>query len=397
MSALITLTLAAAVGSPSSPSTPPTPADLVQKLGDKSFRVRHEAANLLVRHGSAAVAALTEGMKHTDPEVSERCRLLLPQAEALERTEKLAQLLADPTAPPPKGLAGLDQFLKITGDSKNAREVYAELMGIFFKAMELREKDPKAAAEEYRQFCDEAYARYRAAMQAGRYTPDAAYSSPADLTFFYVFSGDPRLDKNTTRAFGRNYVLLNGTRAQTSLTTGERSPVMRKLFLNWLENDPDTNLQSRGFQLAAQAKMPEALPIAVKLLQKKESNQFGKAQVMTTLAGLGTKEHIKLLEPYLSDAAQVTSVNFGNGRQTTVQLRDVAMGVSVQLAGQKPNDFGFDGSQFGGANFPSSYIYFGFTDDKARDDAHAKWKDWAAKNLKSASKSEPKAAVPEKK
>jgi hypothetical protein len=405
MSALATFALAVVLGSPASP--PPAPADLVKKLGDKSFRVRHEAATLLVSRGSASVAALTEGMKDTDPEVSERCRLLLPQAEALERTEKLTELLRDPAAAPPKGLAGLEQFLKITGDSKPARETYAELMGIYFKAMELREKDPKAAAEEYRQFCDEAYARYRANIQTGRYSPDAVYNTPADITFFFVFAADPKLDKTNVRNMGRSYVLLNGTKVQTSMTTGDRAPVMKKLFLHWLENEPDSYMQSRGFQLAAQAKMPEALPIAIRLLEKMDRNNNNKAQVMTTLVGLGTKEHIKLLEPYLKDTLQVTSVNFGNGRQTTVQLRDVAMGVSAQLAGQKPSDFGFDGSQFGGAGFPSSYVYYGFTDDKSRDDAHAKWKEWAGKNLKPDGKAPPtkseskpeekKPTVPEKK
>ena len=400
MSALTSLALAAVLGVPTGP--PPAPAELVKKLGDRSFRVRHEAASLLVSQGSAAVKALTDGIKDTDPEVSERCRLLLPQAEALERTEKLSQLLRDPPVAPPKGLAGLEQFLKITGDSRPARETYAELMGIYFKAMEAREKDPKAAADEFRQFCDEAYARYRASIQTGRYSPDAVYNTPADITFFFVFAGDPKLDKTNVRNMGRSYVLLNGTKVQTSMTTGDRAGVMKKLFLNWLENEPDSYMQSRGFQLAAQAKLPEALPIAVKLLEKKDNNPFGKAQIMTTLIGLGTRDHIRLMEPYMTEKGQVTTVNFGNGRQTTVQLRDVAMGVSVQLAGQKPTEFGFDGTQFGGGNFPNSYIYYGFTDDKARDDAHAKWKEWATKNLKpdgkaAEAKAEPKPTVPEKK
>jgi hypothetical protein len=382
LAAFALTTLTVHFGSPV--GSPPAPADLVKKLGDKSFKIRHDAAYQLVRQGSAAVPALMDGTRDPDPEVSERCRLLLPQAEALERNEKLTELLRDPAAAPPKGLAGLEQFLKITGDSRVAREVYAELMGIFFEGMEAREKDAKKAGEIFQQFCDEAYARYRASIQTGRYSPDAAYNTPADITFFYVMAGDTRLKQSGLRNSGRGQILLNGTKVQTGLTSGERAPVMKKLFLHWLENEPESYMQSRGFQLAAQAKLPEALPIAVKLLEKKDQlgNSYGKAQIMTTLVGLATKDHIRLVEPYLTNKDVVTTVNFGNGKQTTVQLRDVAMGVCVQLAGQKPLDYGFDTSQFGGGFSPSSYIYYGFSDDKSRDDAHAKWKDWATKNLK---------------
>jgi hypothetical protein len=94
---------------------------------------------------------------------------------------------------------------------------------------------------------------------------------------------------------------------------------------------------------------------------------------------LGSKEHIKALDPYMSDKTEVTQINFGNGDQFSVQARDVAMGVQVRLAGQKLTDYGFD-NRFGG-NDGLSYHYYGFRDDKSRDEAHAKWKAWAEKNL----------------
>jgi len=157
MSALASLLLTVVLGLP----TPAAPApdgrlrELIKKLGDKSYRVREDAARELLRRGPAAVAALTAGTKDADLEVSERCRQLLPVAASLERNEKLAALLKDPSAPPPKGLAGLDRFLKIAGDSKAARELYAEMMGVHHRTIETAEKDPREAAEQYRQFSDE--------------------------------------------------------------------------------------------------------------------------------------------------------------------------------------------------------------------------------------------------
>jgi hypothetical protein len=69
----------------------------------------------------------------------------------------------------------------------------------------------------------------------------------------------------------------------------------------------------------------------------------------------------------------------------SIQIRDVAMGVSVQLAGQKFADFGFDTTRFGGG--VAYYYNYGFPaeadgkESKSREEAHAKWKEWAKKNL----------------
>src|SRR5262245_14184734 len=191
MSVLLTFTFSILVGAP----TPPQSAadarldDLVRKLGDKSYRNRETAARELLRRGSASVAVLTAGTKDTDPEVSERCRQLLPQAASLERNERIALLVRDPSAPPPKGLAGLERFLKVTGDDKAAREMYAEMLAIHYRTIEAAETDPRAAAEQYREFCDDSYNRWQAAARAGRYSYDNMFSTRADMTFFLFLSG----------------------------------------------------------------------------------------------------------------------------------------------------------------------------------------------------------------
>ncbi|HEX3146542.1 MAG TPA: hypothetical protein VHR66_00475 [Gemmataceae bacterium] len=404
MSIIAALALANAIAAPTAPSAGPTskPEELVRQLGDKSFRTREVAARELIRQGSTAVAALTEGTKSTDAEVSERSRQLLPQVASVERNEKLALLLKDPSAPPPKGLAGLERFLKAAGDSKASRELYVEMMNIHHRAIELADKDAKAAAMEYQLFCEEAFNRYQAGARVGRYTYDNLFAGQADITFLFFISADKRL-RLYENGINRSYILFNGTQLTKVLSEKDGSPPMRKLFLDWLENEPQSYQQQRGFQLAAQVNMKEALPVALRLLEKKDNDNYSKVQVMTALTKLGGKEHIAMLDKYASDNAQVTTINFGNGDQLSVQTRDVAMGVQVQLAGQKLADFGFD-TRFGNGG-GMSYHYYGFRDDKSRDEAHAKWKEWAGKNLtKTGDKKEPEPkkadaktpAVPEK-
>jgi hypothetical protein len=393
MSAAI-LALASLLGAPTPATSPGDPKlqELVHQLGSKSYRQREDAARQLLQQGATAVAVLNEGTKDSDPEVSERCRQLLPMAAAKERDEKLAAFLKDPTAAPPKGLAGAERFLKITGDDKAARAMYAEMLSLHHAILEAAETDATKAGELYRQFCDEAYSRWYAGTRTGRYSYDNIFASNADVVFFLFMSGDTRVRKNDGNA-NRSSIFFNGTQITKAISDGkDGSPAVRKIFLDWLENEPQSYLQQRGFQLAANANLKEALPVALKLLDKKDpnNNNYGKAQIMISLAKLGTKEHIPLLEKYLEDKTNIGTVNFGNGLPMSVQIRDVAMGISVLLAGQKLNDFGFD-TRFGGGT-PTSYYYFGFPEEpgakenKLREDAHVKWKEWAKKNLEAKKK-----------
>lgn len=375
--------LASLIGNPSKPAVSPgaRPEELVRLLGDESFRVREAAALELIRRGSSAVAALTAGLRDADPEISERSRQLLPQAASVERNEKLARLVKDPSAPPPRGLAGLDRFLKATGDSKEARQLYADMMALHHRTIEAAETDPKAAAEQFTQFGNDAYNRWQIAARTGRYSYDNMFSSPAEIAFFLFLSGDPRLRNHPPAAPDYSSILFNGIQISKAISEKEGSVVMRKLFLDWLENESQAHMQQRGFQLAAQAGLQEALPIALRLLEKKDQQNYAKAQVMIALIKLGGKEHVRILDKFLDDKQVIGSVNFGNGPKLTVQLRDVAMGVQIQLAGQKLSDYGFD-NRFGGGG--TSYIYYGFPDDddKSRTEGHAKWKEWSKKHLK---------------
>jgi hypothetical protein len=401
MSPLPSVVLALALANPTPPAAPtgdaPRLEDLVRKLGDKSFRVREDAARELLRKGSAAVAALTAGMKDADLEVAERCRQILPHAAAKERNEKLDLLVNNPTAPPPTGLSGLTRFLQMAGDDKSARELYAEAMRMHHRTIEAAEKDPRAAAQQYREFCEDIYNRWQNGARLGRYSYDNIFSSRADITFFLFLTADARVRRHES---GNNwaYVLLNGSQISTAIAEKDGSPAMRKLFLNWLENESQSYMQQYGFQLAAKAQLKEALPVLLKILAKKDRDKYSQVQVMTALIKLGGKEHIKVLDPFLSDKQEITTINFGNGQMLKVQTRDVAMAVQIRLAGQKLQDFGYD-NRFGGGG-DLSYHYYGFPTDEARDTAHTKWKEWVAKNkpadAKDADKkeSEKKSAAP---
>lgn len=377
-------------------------SELVRQLGDKSYRVRTEAAAELTRRGSAAVPALREGARHADAEIAAQCRRLLPQAEALLRKENLDALLSDATASPGKTggaepapaprpsvpgtianqLAGLEPFLKVTGDSRSARELYAELMREHGRAMELREQDPREASRVFNEVGRQIEARMREALKKGAGSKyEAMNPTPAEIALFLVFSADPRVNRGP-RHIGFHYMLALNPKVKAALTDGRFAGPMRKLFVNWLVDDPSAFFRGFGFALAAEVKLPDFAPAMVRLIESKDSSAETRAGAMVSLLKSGSAGEVKVLSRYLTDRTVICVDVTDNGQRTKTQLRDVAMGVSVQLAGQHPRDFGLAEDRFGPGVFglPNQLYYYGFPDDKSREAAHKKWKEWVDKN-----------------
>jgi hypothetical protein len=353
-----------------------TPANLVRKLGHPEFREREAAAAELARLGSRALQALTEGARSPDAEVAEQCRKLLPQAEAADRVEMLAALVRDPKAPPPKRLPGVEGFLKATGDTPAAREVYANLLRDHPEPMAARERDPKAAADLFYRHAEDLNARYRTGLKAAKSKAEGMTAAPADLALFFVFGGDPRVNRWPRHYYFQNLLVLS-PKVRAMLTDGDQAPAMRGLFVHWVLNEPVDVLQRAGFELAAEVNVPEFLPQAVRLITDKETPAKTRAMAMTALLQGGSKNHLSVLTPHLDDKTEVDTAPFGGGRVFRTQVRDVALGMSVRLAGEREEDFGLGDRRFGvGRGVPKCLYYYGFTDDEAREKAHRLWKEW---------------------
>lgn len=402
MSSIVVLALFAGPGLPH--QAPPDPcSELVRQLGDNSYRVRTAAAAELARMGSAAVPALREGARHPDPEIAAECRRLLPQAEARQRKENLDALVNDATAPPAKPggaerapqprpavakttanqLAGLEQFIKVTGESRSARELYAELMREHGRAMELREQDPRGAIRAFNEVGEQFEARVREAYKNGaRSKYEAMNPTLAEIALFLVFSADRRVNDGPRHRAFNNMLALNPPKLKAALTEGMFTAPIRKLFVNWLVNDTSAHFRLLGFAVAAEVTLPDFAPAMVRLIEAPDSPAEIKAGAMVSLLKSGSAGEVKVLSRYLTDLTVVCVHVTDNGQRLNTQLRDVAMGVGLQLAGQHPRDYGLTDDRFGPGVFgvPSQLYYYGFLDEKARDAAHKKWKEWLDKN-----------------
>jgi hypothetical protein len=149
---------------------------------------------------------------------------------------------------------------------------------------------------------------------------------------------------------------------------------LKVLFLEWLQKEPQPWLVHRGLQIGAEANMKEILPLILKFMKDKDAAVYTRAQAALVLIKMGNKEHIKDVAPLLEDKTVIGAIGINNV-QGQVQMRDVALAVSIKLSGQKIADYDFDVMKGGDDFIYQSYIYCAFSSDAKRDAAHKKYRE----------------------
>jgi hypothetical protein len=352
--------------------------ELVKQLADTKFKVRDAAEKELVKLGPASLDALKEGEQSADLHVRERCRQLQPTIRALTLRKRIDAFLADRTGAAAKDVPFAAAFLKITGDSKESRALYAELLQLNAQLLDEAERDRRKGAEMFAAYCQEVNGRMR-------YTPGINYREQqklvgrADVALYFLLAPELRQEP-TGRISSFGYTFLNAPTLPETLAKDDAAALpFKKLFLAWLEKEPQPYMVQRGVQVAADAKMKETLPLVLKMIREKSAPAYTRAQTALLLTRVGTKEHLKDVEPLLEDKTVVG--NFGiNNKQGSVQMRDVALAVCIKLSGQKMADYDFDVMKANDDLIHQSYIYCAFTGDAKREEAHKKYREWKAKS-----------------
>jgi hypothetical protein len=186
-------------------------------------------------------------------------------------------------------------------------------------------------------------------------------------------------------------LLQPGSAFVTALKAGdEKGKVYQTVLSAWFDSREDPVEMYTSLNLASNTLgMPErATGMAVKLLNMKGAQPIYRGNAAAALVRSGNKGHIALLEKSLEDNSVVTTLRRGvvkDGKveqvTTEIQLRDVALAVSIVLAGQKPEDFGFTDMYKGNNNPNINFSYTRYTlEEDQRKEALEKWKAWRAKN-----------------
>jgi hypothetical protein len=375
-----TLLTALALAAPPGPDAGKRAAELVAALGAPLFRDREKAERELLEIGYAAKDAVLAGQKSKDGEVSERCRKLYPVLWRMDLEKRVDRFLSDPDGAVPADLPGASRWLKTVGDSKASRELYAMTVKAHPEPLLDVELHPDRLAQAYTDFARDVYSRlYPRPAGAAPGGVRAADDSEVLLFFFLGAAGEVR--QTIPRGISTTYVyqFLNAAYLQRQLGPEAANEPFRRLFAAWLEKERYTLLLRRGMDIAAQHKVRECGPTLLKIATDANTLPANQATAVLGFARLGTKDDIPTLAPLLKNENLVCRTAI-NGELGSVLVRDVALGASIQMAGQDPADFGFERRLPVGA-LNVSYIYYAFTSDEKRAAAHEKWQAWAKGHL----------------
>jgi hypothetical protein len=365
-----------AVAAPPDPATTDKARTLVAQLASPQYRVRERAASELLRLGRGAVVALNEGKKHTDPEVWMRCEQLLPQARALDLEHRIDAFLKDTELKGTHDLPLWKAYSKTVGTTPVDRALYVDMLRISGHLLEAIEEEPDRITERITQRVQELYQEmfgnpqmaWRGEIVAGKY-------HPAEIAAIMFAMTQPAF-KPVQPDWYLSSVYANGGPFIEKLKNEKEGTAYRKVFFHHVGEKPDENTINQVVWMLSQHRVPGTAELFVKVLEGKTPLQvYTKAQVIAGLGTVGTKDHVKVIEPFLKDTTQVQPFFAGRGgQQGEVKLMDVTLAVTIHMHGKNPKDFGFtQWRTYPGQMIP--YHMLGFTDEDSRKASFKKWAD----------------------
>jgi hypothetical protein len=324
--------LSAAFGqqpNPRSSANSDSVVEFVKLLADPKFHVREAAGRSLVQMGPAALDALKDGEKHPDLEVRERCRELQSTISSLEAKRRMDSFLTGGAGESAaKDLPFVATFLRATGDSKEARKFYAEMLRSNLRLLDEVGRDQKKGAELFVSFCD--LAQFARRQNMGEPTR-------VDVALFLLFTLE--IENADKRFINLGYEFLDSSNLKEDLGKEADAHPLKRLFLNWLEKKPMPNLLPPALGISADAKMKETLPLVLKYSKAKDLPDGSLYQIIHLLVKVeGAKDHLKEIESLLDDK----SIAMNNLGHPAVQVRDLGLWACVQISGQKLDDYKFD-------------------------------------------------------
>lgn len=342
---------------------------LVRQLGAGSFELREQASQALLKMGRPAKQALLDGMKMTDPEVRNRCERILVLVLEQDFKARLDGFIADKEGKQEHDLPAWGRYRKIVGNDASTRELYVEMAQAQRQLLEDFDTEPKTVADKYGVEVQALFQRL--------WGPNVAQRKQigiGDVAAMLLVGSDPDVAlADQTRVLTVN--LLYQPAFSQGVRTGPRVEPLKKLLGGWI-GQASGQSAVQMLNLAMQYNLKEGLDLGLRLIREKD---FASGMSIVAVGKLGTKQHLAVLEPLLSNDTVLMNANFNNKPGTT-EVRDVALAMMVHLSGQPIKDFGFE--FFRGANNDQVFFapaYLAFSDQMKRDAALKKWQEFAAK------------------
>jgi hypothetical protein len=350
---------------------------------------------------------------NTDPsqEVRSRCAALLPKANALEMRARLEVFMADTEGKYDHDLQGWNQFRNLIRDEwslfgyqvstnavldKSARAVFADMItGSVNRQIVMMTGGGQVelgqlVADRRQELYNQKYPR--TVVIGGMIVRPAPARDPSAEDIAVLLFAETHV---SSKFVPRGVSVLNLVSTSNFLSAAkagdDKGRIYRAIASAWLESKTDPIDMYQSISIASNLGLnDQATRMAVKLMTAPGVPISYRGQGAMHLARLGTKEHLPLLEKSLTDATvaytireNVTNVPVQERPTHDVQVRDMALAVSVLISGQNLDEYGFvdnlrsNGALAGTKTYSYSRYYIPEADRKKMFE---KWKAWREKN-----------------
>ena len=325
--------------------------------------------------GRTAKAALIEGRNNADPEIQSRCTQLLPQALALDLKFRVDRYLKDTEGKLDHDLPLWKTYRDKIGADANAKKLFSEMLQVNGALLEAVEEEPTKVTDlvqrRYQEMYQEMYGNPLGGGFKGGYQPGTLNAS--ELCCVLFAASQPAYKPSQPDWILANlYTQPNFT---TPLTHAKDGTAYRKVFFGFVEARADDNVLNQCAWMFCQHQIKEGADVMAKALKDGKTTQvYTKASVICCVGTIGTKDHVKSIEPLLKDETQVQQFFVGGAQRGVIQIRDVALAITIHLNGKNPKDYGYRMWNVYQKQL-IQYHQIGFSTDEERTAAFKKWAD----------------------
>ena len=357
-------------------------AELVGRLGDRSFRVRETATRTLMTVGVPAKEELLRALSGPDAEVRHRARLILAQVLELDWKQRLDAFIEDVHGAHDHDLPGWQRFRELVGETPAARRLFADISRSEPVLLEATELGSVQAGTAFDGRCQQ--------IQESMRVPGRVSERPVPLgtVAALLFVGS---DNNVPISMQSAMYVTNFCYQQPfrqAIAGGDSMGLLKKLVGSWVQRDfgNDSSAAYQTMMLALQFNVREGIEPAFLMLKEGGGTPHMRQYAVLVVGKFGTAEDIARLQPLLDDEAVCSQqpapgpagIKGANDKAAPIvetRIRDVALAVTIHLAGQRLADFGFSRAQ-ANATILFNTQSLGFTGAEERAAALAKWREW---------------------
>lgn len=343
-------------------------ARLIRQLGDDAFAAREAATQQLIAVGVPAQPALEVALRHSDPEIRTRARLILRVVLKNDYRHRLELFAEDTSGEHDYGLPGWQRFREWVGDGLTERQMFVSMHRAEPKLMTACEAQPEKLGAALQAAALE--------IQQGLYQADQDLReeiSLGSLMALYFVASDPNVPvDNVVGSQISNFSYRPCLHEALAHDHLERPT--RKMLSRWVNRNIDSVTQCQQFMLSLRHDIADVLPAAAKALEDPGNNAQSVQYAMLVVGRFGQKEHVPLLDALMKDET-VCMTAYHNNQQVQIQVRDVALAVALHMQDLKLAEFGLSGVNKDPKTLFQTHT-LGFPTGEPREEAFRKYRQY---------------------